>query len=207
MLKRLIERNDCLSACLIDQLEQPMVREQNLDYIQGIKSFSTSHKLNVTPFSYEPIPIVTSVWPCSMSGSSIQQDPPYLKLGSPCQVAKLNNHCKLHSNEAQWRSSNRPCCAYQQSREWLDRHVFGFLNAPTRQPSLLENPRISSSCMYSSRHVEQPIMNLNSFGRTRYQSLHQTYDKQYKHMELNRDQGNSTIFQGQVWHFFQFNSF
>jgi hypothetical protein len=200
MLKRLIEKNDCLSACLIDQLEQPLVREQNMDYVRGLKSFLTSHKLNVTPFSYEPIPIVTNAWPYSMNGSfMIEQDPLFLKVGSPYQVTKLNNYSKLHSNEAQWRSSNRPCRAYQQSREWLDRDVFGFFNAPTRQHSLLENPRISPSCMYSNRHIEQPIMNLNSFGRTRYQSLHETYDKQHKQTEINRREGNNTIFQGQMW--------
>lgn len=200
MLKQLIEKNDSLSACIVDQLQQPMVRGQKLDYVQGIKNFSTTHKLNMTPFSYGPIPVVASVWPNSIS-SVVEQDLQFLKLESPHWNA---NHHKLSSNEGQWRSSNRPPQGYQQSREWLDRDVFAFVNAPTRQSSLLDNTGITPSCMHSRRHVEQHVMDLNSFGRMRCQSLHQTYDKQYERIEINRNikqKDNTSIFQGQVWQF------
>lgn len=210
MLKQLIEKNNSLSACMIDQLQQPMSRGQQMEYVQDIKSFITKHKLNMAPFPYRPIPTVTSGWPTSISGSlGVDEDLPFLKMGSPCQFVKLKNHQKLNSNEAQWRSSNRPPQVYQQLGEWLqpgnlDRDSFAFMNVPTRQSPLLDNHGITPSCMYSSRHMEQPIIDLNSFGRTRCQNLHQRYDKQYKQTEINRNmkqKGNNSIFQGQVCYF------
>ena len=203
VLKKLIEKSESLSTCMVDQLQQPMTMGQKMNYTHGMKNL-LSHNLNATPISCGILPLVTNAWPTSMSGSfGIDQNSSYPEFGSLPQSAKINKYHGPNLNEVQWRASNTPPQVYQHSEEWMDKDIFAIANAPRRQSSPLDISRIIPSCIYSSMRLEQPLMNLYPFGRERYQNMYQTIEKQYEQIEVNRNikQSNNNNFQGQVWHF------
>jgi hypothetical protein len=202
ILKQVIGKNESLS--MIDQLQQSMAMRQKLKYMQSIENLS-SHNVNVTPISYGLIPMVTNAWPNSISGSlGIDQNSSFLEFGSLPQLAKTNKYQEPKMNGTQQRVLNILPQTYQHSEGWLNKDIFAIANAPRRQSSPLDISKIIPSCIYSSMHLEQPLINLCPFGRERYQNIHQTIEKQYEQIEINRDvkqQGNNSVFEGQVWHF------
>ena len=205
VLKQLIEKNKSISTSIIDQLQQPMVLEQKLNYAQSIKNLF-AHNLNVTPISYGLIPVVTNAWPSSMSGSlGIDQNSSFSEFGTTPQIAKTHKFHRPNLNESHWRASNILPQTYQYSEEWTDKDVFAIANAPRRQTSPLNISRMMPSCIYSNVHLEQPVMNFYPFRRERYQNIYQTFEKKYEKIEVKKDikqQSNNNIYQEQVWHFF-----